>query len=68
MARRVKKPEEEDQIRDARMFFSKEETQSLKDAYEKAHEEGLTHFDFQGERLNTVYAKYLLSYLGQNGY
>ena len=58
----------EQELTDHRMFFDKQETTELKTLYDKALEDHKTEFQFKGERLNTIYARYLLSYLKSNGY
>ena len=68
MARKVNKPEDEDKITESRMFFNKEESMELRDAYAKAVDENKKSFMFKGETLDTIYAKYLISYLKTNGY
>jgi len=68
MARKTNKPEDEDKITESRMFMDKESAVSLKSAYEKALDEGKTSFMFEGENINVIYAKYMLSYLNQNKY
>jgi len=57
----------EQELIDHRMFCDAEEAKELKTAYDKALEEHKTEFRYKGERLNTIYAKYLLSYLKMNG-
>jgi hypothetical protein len=68
MARKTNKPEDEDKITESRMFMDKESAVSLKSAYKKALDEGKTSFMFEGENINVIYAKYILSYLNQNNY
>jgi len=68
MARKTNKPEDENKITESRMFADKEAAMGLRLAYEKALEENKTSFIFKGETINVMYAKYMLSYLNQNGY
>ena len=66
MARKKETDEIERQITESRMFCSKEEAVELQDAYDKALETHETSFIFKGETFNTVYARYILSYLKEN--
>tara|TARA_B110000196_G_C21149072_1_gene668449 strand:- start:3426 stop:3638 length:213 start_codon:yes stop_codon:yes gene_type:complete len=68
MARRTHKSEDEDKITKSRMFVDQDAAAGLSAAYEKALKEGKTSFMFEGEDVNVMYAKYMLSYLKQNGY
>lgn len=66
--RNTKEPDDEKKIRDARMFYDKEETMDLRHAYVEAKAKNKKEFIFKGEILSVAYAKYLITYLTQNGY
>ena len=66
--RNTKEPDDEEKIRNARMFYDKEETMDLRHAYIEAKAKNKREFIFKGETLSIVYAKYLINYLSQNGY
>ncbi len=51
-----------------RLFFTKEETTEFKEHYHKALNENQTSFRYKNENFNTVYARYIISYMGQHGY
>tara|TARA_R110000824_G_scaffold112991_1_gene262484 strand:- start:408 stop:620 length:213 start_codon:yes stop_codon:yes gene_type:complete len=68
MARKTNKSEDENKITESRMFTDKEVAMDLRLAYEEALKENKTSFTFKGETINVIYAKYMLSYLNQNGY
>ena len=61
-------PDKEDEITERRMFFSRDESADFKESYEKALDSNETSFMFKGERFNTVYARYIISYLKMNQY
>ena len=67
MARRTHKPEDEDKITESRMFVDGPTAVKLRAAYEEALKDGKRTFMFEGETLDIVYAKYMISYLKQNG-
>jgi len=66
--RNTKKPDDEEKIRDARMFYDKEETMDLRHAYIEAKAKNKKEFIFKKEILSVTYARYLITYLTQNGY
>lgn len=68
MAGKRKDGDTEDKITEHRMFFNKEESMELREAYTKAIDENKKSFMFKGETLDIAYANYLISYLKMNGY
>jgi len=66
--RNTEEPDDEDKIKEARMFCNKEESMDLRHAYIEAKAKNKRDFIFKGETLSIVYAKYLINYLSQNGY
>jgi len=51
-----------------KIFFSHEEAGEFKDLYNKTIDEHKTSFRYNNEEFNTVYARYIISYLAQHGY
>jgi hypothetical protein len=47
--------------------FTARKRQLLREAYNKALQEGKETFEFEGHTLNATYAKYLLEYLEKGG-
>jgi len=52
----------------SRLFFTQEETNEFKEHYQNALNENQTSFRYKNENFNTVYARYIISYMGQHGY
>tara|TARA_Y100000590_G_C15368332_1_gene881556 strand:- start:69 stop:281 length:213 start_codon:yes stop_codon:yes gene_type:complete len=61
--RKTEDRDTEKEMANGRLFFTQDEIIEFKEAYTKAQDEGLTHFYFNDEKFDMVYAKYCLSYI-----